>query len=297
MSELRFHPLADIFPLMEGAEFDALVADIKANGLREPIVLYEGKILDGRNRFRACLEAGIDPMVEENYGDDIGDPAAYVVSANIRRRHLRPEQKRTAIAAVIALKPEASDRAIAKVVNADHKTVARARAEAEDVGKLPHVETRTDTKGRKQPVKKAAPAKPDVRKAAAKKAAATKRAARQAEIDRAREQDERVTASLIEHIGRDAVLVVRHAMLAIGPACLSWTLDEMLADADADADADEFYRDADAFVSKYGKPAPAVENAPPPDVGADNMRAQIAALDDGLDIPECLRRVPKAAAS
>jgi hypothetical protein len=104
-----------------------------------------------------------------------------------------------------------------------------------------------------------------------------------------------VTASLIEHIGRDAVLVVRHATLAIGPACLSWTLDEMLADADADAD--EFYRDADAFVSKYGKPAPAVENAPPPDVGADNMRAQIAALDDGLDIPECLRRVPKAAAS
>lgn len=59
--ELKFHPLANIFPLIEGSEFDALVNDINENGLREPIILLGDKILDGRNRYRACLDAFIEP--------------------------------------------------------------------------------------------------------------------------------------------------------------------------------------------------------------------------------------------
>src|SRR5258705_10815697 len=88
-----FHPLADLFPLLEGDEFEQLVADIKANGLIEDIVLYDGMILDGRNRYRACLAAGVPPTT---YNADkwIADPAAFVVSANIRRRHLTHAQKR-----------------------------------------------------------------------------------------------------------------------------------------------------------------------------------------------------------
>jgi hypothetical protein len=46
---LEFHALATLFPLLDGAGFDELVADIRTHGLREPIVLFEGKVLDGRN--------------------------------------------------------------------------------------------------------------------------------------------------------------------------------------------------------------------------------------------------------
>jgi hypothetical protein len=67
-NEIGFHPLAAIFPLMEGAG-DELVADIKANGQRQWIVTYEGMILDGRNRFRACLAAGVKPGVQKGDGE------------------------------------------------------------------------------------------------------------------------------------------------------------------------------------------------------------------------------------
>jgi hypothetical protein len=156
---LPFHPLADIFPLMEGAEFDALVADIKAHGLREPIALYQGKIIDGRNRYRACRALDHDPgeMIEQRDFAIDGDPVAYVISKNIHRRHLTAEQKRALIAKLIAAQPEKSDREIAKQVNSSHPTVAKARREAEATGKALPVEKRVgaDGKARKRPEKKA----------------------------------------------------------------------------------------------------------------------------------------------
>ena len=88
---MKFHPLADLFPLLEGADFDALVADIKTHGQREPITLYKGEILDGRNRYRACIEAGVKPLMGEL--EDGADLVAFVVSANLRRRHLTDDQR------------------------------------------------------------------------------------------------------------------------------------------------------------------------------------------------------------
>jgi len=125
---IPYHPLADVFPLMEGAEFDELVADIKAHGLREHIVLHDGRILDGRNRYRACLAAGV-PHTTTNGDARIGDPAAYVISANIRRRHLTAEQKRELIAKLIKAAPEKSDRQIAETVKASPTTVGTVRRE------------------------------------------------------------------------------------------------------------------------------------------------------------------------
>jgi N6-adenosine-specific RNA methylase IME4 len=75
-----------------------IVADIREHGLHEPVVLFEGRILDGGNRYRACLAADIECRFETYQGDD---PVAYVVSLNPRRRHLS-ESQRAMVAAKLA---------------------------------------------------------------------------------------------------------------------------------------------------------------------------------------------------
>jgi N6-adenosine-specific RNA methylase IME4 len=83
---------------MTPEEFAALCADIAKRGLLEPIVAYEGMVLDGRHRYQACVETGVEPRFREYDGDD---PVGYVVSSNVHRRHLSPSQK-----AVVALEVE-----------------------------------------------------------------------------------------------------------------------------------------------------------------------------------------------
>jgi N6-adenosine-specific RNA methylase IME4 len=103
---MKYHPLANIFPLMEGAAFDALVADIKANGLREPLVTFEGLLLDGRNRWRAAEAAGItitDKDIKQFDPKKDGDPLAFVISKNLQRRHLDESQRALAHARIATL--------------------------------------------------------------------------------------------------------------------------------------------------------------------------------------------------
>ena len=105
------HPAADIFPLIQGHEFDALVIDIRENGLLDPIVLCDGQVLDGRNRLRACEVAGIAPVFRDVKPPD---PVRYVISANIHRRHLSTDQ-RAAIAAELATMRHGTNRYEKKV--------------------------------------------------------------------------------------------------------------------------------------------------------------------------------------
>src|SRR5262245_22511968 len=132
MSALEFHPLADIFPLLDGQDFAELVADIREHGLHEAIVLYEDKILDGRNRYRACLEAGVEPIFTVYSGDD---PVAYVVSLNLRRRHLNESQRAMVAAKLATLKDGQRADLVeglpigraSELLNVGERSVARAR--------------------------------------------------------------------------------------------------------------------------------------------------------------------------
>ena len=81
---LKNHPAADAWPMMDDERFGELLADIQANGQREAITLCDGMILDGRNRYRACVELGIQPMMR-GYA---GDPWAFAWSLNGARRDL-----------------------------------------------------------------------------------------------------------------------------------------------------------------------------------------------------------------
>jgi ParB-like chromosome segregation protein Spo0J len=132
---MEHHPLANVFPLLKKTEAAALADDIREHGLREPIVLLDGKILDGRNRYRACIAANVDPRTVPYDGND---PAAYVVSVNLKRRHL-DESQRAIVAAKLAklrrgVRPDASIEAsattqteAAELLNVSRPSVQRAR--------------------------------------------------------------------------------------------------------------------------------------------------------------------------
>jgi N6-adenosine-specific RNA methylase IME4/ParB-like chromosome segregation protein Spo0J len=128
---LEFHALATLFPLLNGEDFDELVADIRTQGLREPIVMFEGKVLDGRNRYRACVEAGVEPTLTVYQGDD---PVAYVISLNLRRRHLDESQRAMVAAKLATLKLGDNQHSkglpigrSSELLKVGERTVARAR--------------------------------------------------------------------------------------------------------------------------------------------------------------------------
>ena len=96
MEQYEFHAVSSIFPLMQGEVFEAFIVDVQIHGLREPIWLYQGKVIDGRNRYRACQRAAVEPHFREWKGK--GSPIAFVLSENLHRRHL-DESGRAMVAA------------------------------------------------------------------------------------------------------------------------------------------------------------------------------------------------------
>jgi hypothetical protein len=172
---IKVHPAADLFPMMPRSEKKALAADIKQSGLHEKAKIRATpngvELLDGRNRLDAMELAGIeidcsgdlsyDARYLELVSLDDHEVVPYIISANIRRRHLTAEQKRDLIRKLLKFDPTKSNRQIAEAAKSDKKIVKAVRTEEERTGEIPQLAETVgkDGKKRRQPVKKAKPTK------------------------------------------------------------------------------------------------------------------------------------------
>lgn len=103
-TEYEVHPAATLFPMMDAESFERLKADIKENGQDQRITFFNGMVLDGRNRLKACQELGIEPRTEEIEDDGVFDPYKWVLSINLHRRHLTESQRAMVAAKLATLK-------------------------------------------------------------------------------------------------------------------------------------------------------------------------------------------------
>ncbi len=117
--DLEAHSLANLVPTMSADDYKALVGDIRSRGLMHPVVLYEGKILDGRHRYRACIEVGRGIDFAEYTGKD---PIGYVLSENLNRRHMTPGQISGIILKSDSLRQVAADAAARKTAGTNQYT-------------------------------------------------------------------------------------------------------------------------------------------------------------------------------
>jgi ParB-like chromosome segregation protein Spo0J len=158
-TKLEPHPHSKLFPAMDKDDFLKLVEDIRENELHHPIIRYQGMILDGNNRYKACLQLKIEPTFADFEGDD-AQAKAYVISANIHRRHLDLETRKNILRELLKLDPSKSDRQLGEESKLDHKTVGAERAQMVDGGEIPHQETTVGKDGVPQPKKKKKSSKP-----------------------------------------------------------------------------------------------------------------------------------------
>ena len=199
---IQVHPAAELFLMMTPTELDELGNNIKQNGQQVGVILWTSVLrdvhlerrkkipskkiylLDGRNRLEAISRIYDDPEERAEAIDDAlyqgegprfaallygeTDPYAYVVSVNLHRRHLTPEQKRELVAKLLADRPERSDRATAKLAHVSPTTVGAVRATLVERGEVSKLDTRVGVDGVAQPATKPAhkPAEPAPRIAA-----------------------------------------------------------------------------------------------------------------------------------
>jgi hypothetical protein len=143
---MELHPVTKLFREMSKEEFKNLKEDIQAHGLLEPIWTHKNQIIDGRHRYRACEELGIEPKFRE--WDGKGNLKKFVISQNLHRRHLSAKEKREAVKSLLKANPKQSNRKVGAQAGVDDKTVAKVREDMEATAEIPQLDKTEGKDGR-----------------------------------------------------------------------------------------------------------------------------------------------------
>lgn len=111
--ELKIHPFCNIFPECSEDQFNELLKDINENGQRVPGIIFEGQIIDGKNRNKACLKLGI-PFKKKEFKGTRDEALNLIISLNLHRRHLSDSQRACVAAEISRLFPRKNNHAYIK---------------------------------------------------------------------------------------------------------------------------------------------------------------------------------------
>ena len=136
---MKFHPIANLFPMLPDNELKALAEDIKQHGQREVIVSFQDKILDGRNRWTACTMAEVKPRTKKFDGTK-AEAIRYVWSTNFHRRHLTSSQAGMALAERKKMDPSFVKEVVGPIQEEAKQEQRKSKGRGKKgVGKIPHL--------------------------------------------------------------------------------------------------------------------------------------------------------------
>jgi hypothetical protein len=115
--------------MIEGTPMEELKANVREHGILEPIRIFQGMILDGRNRYFAARAVGHAFTAKDfkEWNGTLAEAEAWVISTNFHRRQLTNAQKQEVIQKMIGKNPQLGDREVARLCGVSHSTVGAAR--------------------------------------------------------------------------------------------------------------------------------------------------------------------------
>lgn len=91
--DLPVMELANEYPMLSDDQETDLIASVEANGIREPLILFEETLLDGRNRLASAIKCELEEIPVRYFTGSVEEAEDLIIDLNEKRRHLLPVQR------------------------------------------------------------------------------------------------------------------------------------------------------------------------------------------------------------